>query len=366
MTKYGFTTGCYDFVHQGHFNILKFMKSRCDTLIIGLTTDERCTAEKRKPIMNFDQRRSILENCKYVDLVIANSGESKEIIYKKIKFDILFIGDDYFDKEEYVTFNEKYPKIKLLYIPRTQNISTSDYYTELKKRIILNELKLINVALNGPILGISDIVCKSVCCGYSEYVENPTLEDTADKYNIGLPEPRNWRWEEGNNFPNIPCINIYRELLISICLKKYKWYPVLDYSIWYNSETFHKSSNNDKISKMIEERRYPLCIYRLTQKNVGNPLSKWLPNNKDKIKNVKKSIREITNILKSEGIVHGDIHEDNLCIDEKTEMISLIDFGWCLWKGFNLSTEEQNLLNDRIMNDYDYNSFIKNLNNFIC
>lgn len=69
--KIGYTTGVYDMFHIGHLNILRRAKEQCETLIVGVTTDELCYSRKQKyPIINQEERKAIVEAIRYVDKVV--------------------------------------------------------------------------------------------------------------------------------------------------------------------------------------------------------------------------------------------------------------------------------------------------------
>lgn len=64
----GYTSGVFDMFHIGHLNILKRAKELCDFLIVGVSTDELVREYKHKsPIISYDNRKAIVEACKYVD-----------------------------------------------------------------------------------------------------------------------------------------------------------------------------------------------------------------------------------------------------------------------------------------------------------
>ena len=66
----GYTAGVFDLFHVGHINLLKFAKSHCDILVVGLVSDEESLKRKGKlPMYPYEQRKQILEACKYVDKV---------------------------------------------------------------------------------------------------------------------------------------------------------------------------------------------------------------------------------------------------------------------------------------------------------
>ena len=134
----GYTTGVYDLFHTGHVNFLKAAKSFCDRLIVGATTDELAKQEKNKtPIINLENRMAVLSACKYVDLAIPHNNSDKILVWNKLKFDVLIIGDDWYNSESYNNFEEQLKDrgVKVIYIPYTEGISASS----IQERILQNK-----------------------------------------------------------------------------------------------------------------------------------------------------------------------------------------------------------------------------------
>jgi glycerol-3-phosphate cytidylyltransferase len=135
--KIGYTTGTFDLFHIGHLNILKSAKQFCDILIVGVTSDEKVKNQKMKtPIINQDDRIEIVSSIKYVDVALPHIDNDKFEAYKKYKFDVVFIGDDYLDYPEYKDLEEKSlekfgKKIDVIYIPYTKRISTTKITKEI-------------------------------------------------------------------------------------------------------------------------------------------------------------------------------------------------------------------------------------------
>ena len=123
----GYTCGVYDLFHVGHVELLKNAKTLCDKLIVGLTTDERVKYKKSECIINYEDRKKILESCKYVDVVIPQNDHNKVNAYHKIKYDILFVGDDWYLNENWKIYEEELKKhnVKIIYFPYTTKISTT-------------------------------------------------------------------------------------------------------------------------------------------------------------------------------------------------------------------------------------------------
>ena len=133
----GLTCGTFDLFHKGHVNILRNAKNYCDRLIVAISTDELAIEYKKKiPFMNYSARKTILEACKYVDIVIPQESLNKEHLINKLNIDYLFVGDDWYgttnwnNLEKYI--KETKNKCKIIYFPYTKNISTSIIKEKLK------------------------------------------------------------------------------------------------------------------------------------------------------------------------------------------------------------------------------------------
>lgn len=137
MKKYkiGYTQGTYDLFHIGHLNLLANAKKQCDYLIVGINTDRLVREYKNKqPIIPEDQRAKIVSAIKYVDEVILTDTLDKEVIANKIKFDAIFIGDDWKNNERWINTKNKMSEkgIDVIFLPHTDGISSSEIRTKIK------------------------------------------------------------------------------------------------------------------------------------------------------------------------------------------------------------------------------------------
>lgn len=378
----GYTTGTFDLIHFAHINLLKTMKELCDIVIIGLTTDELAIQQKRKPVMSYSQRKEILENFKYVNIVIPHKGDPKELVWKKLKFDILFIGDEYLGSSEYKNF-ENLGLCQVKYIP-SMDYHSSEIISSLEKRI-LEDLNILASGISGPLIHYkskdNNIVIKPVAIGLSEYLfSGPTR--TSNVYEFPFPPPRNWKKlgiDENKKVINISGINSMREVAIHDFIWNKPWNPV--YKI---KKVYEITQELLEILKPIEkkedwthvgmERGRPVEMYFIYQKNAGIPLSKWVEQEYEnpfffhQLYRIIIKIEElITNELRNRSIIHGDIHADNVCImdlkdipsNPKEFQISFIDFGWCMSSYFEMTEEENKYFQECIETNFDWKHFIE-------
>ncbi|HCU01664.1 MAG: Glycerol-3-phosphate cytidylyltransferase [Candidatus Moranbacteria bacterium GW2011_GWE1_35_17] len=125
--KVGYTSGVFDLFHIGHLNLLRKAKSKCDKLIVGVTTDELVSYKLKKAVIPFKERIEIVKNIKYVDEVIAQENMDKMKMWKKLKFDVMFVGSDWKGTEKWKAFEEQFAEVgvKIIYFPYTKGTSST-------------------------------------------------------------------------------------------------------------------------------------------------------------------------------------------------------------------------------------------------
>jgi len=127
------TYGTYDLLHIGHIMLLKRARSLGDKLIVGLSTDEfNSNMKGKRTIQPFEERKIILESLYCVDLVIPEkTWEQKIHDIKNYCIDVFVMGDDWAGKFDFLSSN-----CRVIYLPRTEGISTTDRKLEIAKSSI--------------------------------------------------------------------------------------------------------------------------------------------------------------------------------------------------------------------------------------
>ena len=97
MSKVIFTNGCFDILHRGHIELLKYCYSLGDIVIVGFNSDDSVKSLKgiNRPINSQKDRKIILESIKYVHQVIVLNENTNYNLIKDIKPDIIVKGGDY-------------------------------------------------------------------------------------------------------------------------------------------------------------------------------------------------------------------------------------------------------------------------------
>ena len=95
--KVVFTNGCFDLLHPGHIHLLHKARELGDKLVVGLNDDasiRRLKGESR-PILNENDRASILASLDCVDSVVIFGEDTPESLIDNLRPDILAKGADY-------------------------------------------------------------------------------------------------------------------------------------------------------------------------------------------------------------------------------------------------------------------------------
>jgi len=131
----GYISGVFDLFHIGHLNILINSKSMCDQLIVGVTVDDLVAYKNKKAVIPYQERLEIVRSIKYVDATIAQESMDKFKMWEKLKFDVLFVGDDWFETEKWKEIEEQFKEVgvKVVYFPYTKSTSSTMLNNTLKK-----------------------------------------------------------------------------------------------------------------------------------------------------------------------------------------------------------------------------------------
>jgi glycerol-3-phosphate cytidylyltransferase len=128
----GYTQGVFDMFHIGHLNLLKNAKDMCDSLSVGVNSDELTVRYKNKmPIIPEGERLEIVRAVKYVDVAnvtsnLSTGGEQLEE-YKKRRYDIIFVGEDHRYELRWQQLEAELVKIgsRVVYLPYTQHTNST-------------------------------------------------------------------------------------------------------------------------------------------------------------------------------------------------------------------------------------------------
>ncbi len=123
----GYTTGVYDLFHVGHLNLLRNARGLCDRLIVGVTVDELVSYKHKRSVIPFHERMEIVRACRHVDAVIPQEQLDKFEAWKKIKFNVLFVGDDWYGSDRWQEVENKFAEVgvRVVYFPYTKGTSST-------------------------------------------------------------------------------------------------------------------------------------------------------------------------------------------------------------------------------------------------
>jgi len=126
-----FLDGAFDMMHYGHMNAFRLAKSLGTHLVVGVNSDKSITSCKGKPLMNDDERLTMVSACKFVDDVVPDcpyimNKEYLDHVIDKYSIDYVVHGDDpcFVDGKDVYAAAKAAGKFRT--IPRTEGVSTTD------------------------------------------------------------------------------------------------------------------------------------------------------------------------------------------------------------------------------------------------
>ena len=95
--KVAFTNGCFDLLHQGHIELVKFSREQADMLVVGMNSDRSVRELKgpNRPILSQQERAGILAALSEVDYIVLFDTVEVTPLIRALKPDVLVKGADY-------------------------------------------------------------------------------------------------------------------------------------------------------------------------------------------------------------------------------------------------------------------------------
>ena len=125
------TYGTFDLFHLGHLRILQRAKALGDYLVVAVSSDEFNEVKGKTCTYPYEHRAQIVAAINCVDKVIPeHNWEQKRDDIIKHDIDILVMGSDWEGK-----FDDLKDICEIIYLPRTDNISTTEIKETVKKNL---------------------------------------------------------------------------------------------------------------------------------------------------------------------------------------------------------------------------------------
>lgn len=142
MTRTVITYGTFDLFHYGHLRLLERLRAMGDRLVVGVSTDEFNELKGKRTIIPFEHRLALVAAVKHVDCCFAEeSWNQKESDIRRFGASVFAMGDDWVGK-----FDHLKVMCEVAYLPRTENISSSEIKYALNSKLLL-EIGKISEAL---------------------------------------------------------------------------------------------------------------------------------------------------------------------------------------------------------------------------
>lgn len=126
------TYGTFDLLHRGHIRLLARARALGDRLVVGVSTDEFNRTKHKQAVYPCADRMEIVFALRSVDEVFEEySWDQKPRDILHYGASILVVGDDWQGSKEFAALESV---IKVVYLPRTEGVSTSKVKQNLAAR----------------------------------------------------------------------------------------------------------------------------------------------------------------------------------------------------------------------------------------
>jgi D-beta-D-heptose 7-phosphate kinase/D-beta-D-heptose 1-phosphate adenosyltransferase len=127
--KLVFTNGCFDILHAGHLESLRFAKSMGEKLVVAVNTDESVAENKPgRPFVKLKDRMNLLAGLEFVDYVVSFSEKTPLEVLKIIRPDVLVKGAEY--SKENIVGNDLVSEVVVC--PMVDGLSTTNLINSIK------------------------------------------------------------------------------------------------------------------------------------------------------------------------------------------------------------------------------------------
>lgn len=134
--KIVFTNGCFDLLHMGHIEYLKFSRKQGDLLVVGINSDRSVQELKgpNRPILAQNDRAQVLAGLEDIDYIVVFDETTPDELIRKVRPDVLVKGEDWREKGVVGRdFVESYGG-QVVLAPLVKGISTTDIVSRIINR----------------------------------------------------------------------------------------------------------------------------------------------------------------------------------------------------------------------------------------
>ena len=128
--KLVFTNGCFDILHSGHLESLRFAKAKGDKLVVAVNSDASVSRLKgpKRPVVPLAERMEMLAALECVDYVVSFEEDAPNDLVAEIMPDVLIKGADWKDK---TVAGTEYVK-EIHFVPLIEDKSTTNIIEKIK------------------------------------------------------------------------------------------------------------------------------------------------------------------------------------------------------------------------------------------